>query len=150
MQEWGIVAAAAGIWIIAAASITIGFLIRNMLLRAEAVLRTMEEQYAALSEQTSQVMEQASRSLGHVERQLAAAESMVVQVKGAVHSASEAVIGVSRVSQKAAQSAAQHLEQARLDNEKQLGELFRWLDIGVSFWHAWHRRSPRTGGGQAE
>ncbi|KKO52824.1 hypothetical protein [Paenibacillus sp. DMB20] len=150
MAEWSAIAAAAGMLIIAAAVIGITVTFRRLLLRTEAVLIKLEGECTGLSKEAAQVLERASVSMDSIQRQLAAGESIAASMSEAAAAAAKTAEAVQAVGKRASQTAVEHLERARLENERLIGDLFRWVDAGVTFWQVWNRRTTKSGDGHAE
>lgn len=150
MAEWSAIAAAAGMLIIAAATIGITIMFRRVLFRTESVLVKLEGECAGLFKEASQVLERASISLDSIQKQLAAGESIAASMSEAAAAAAKTAEAVQAVGKRASQTAVEHLERARLENERLIGDLFRWVDAGVTFWQVWNRRTPKSGDGHAE
>ncbi|NMO95412.1 DUF948 domain-containing protein [Paenibacillus lemnae] len=150
MTEWSTAVILISVLVMAAAVTGLCLTCWRMVMKAQAALVNMEADYKQLSKQAVQVLEQVSLTLETVQRPLAAGEFIASHVQEVVQAASRTAEAMSAVSQTAAKAAVEHLERARLDNERTMGEVFRWVDAGMTFWHAWNQRSPKSGGGRAE
>ncbi|MCM3259330.1 DUF948 domain-containing protein [Paenibacillus lautus] len=150
MTEWSALAAAAGIVLIAVAAVVMMLSIRKLMRRAETLLGRLEEDSASLAQEASQVLEQASVSLEMIQRQLAAGEAFTASMSSAATAVAKTADAVHAVGKKASITAIEHLERARLDNERQIGEMFRWVDAGMTLWHSWNKYASKSGEGQAK
>ncbi|ETT68140.1 DUF948 domain-containing protein [Paenibacillus sp. FSL H8-0457] len=150
MTEWSALAAAAGIVLIAVAAVVMMLSIRKLMRRAETLLGRLEEDSARLAQEASQVLEQASVSLEMIQRQLAAGEAFTASMSSAATAVAKTADAVHAVGKKASITAIEHLERARLDNERQIGEMFRWVDAGMTLWHSWNKYASKSGEGQAK
>jgi hypothetical protein len=103
-----------------------------------------------LTQEASQVLEQASVSLEMIQRQLAAGEAFAASMSSAATAVAKTADAVHAVGKKASITAIEHLERARLDNERQIGEMFRWVDAGMTLWHSWNKYASKSGEGQAK
>ncbi|WP_422657694.1 DUF948 domain-containing protein [Paenibacillus sp. EC2-1] len=150
MVEWSALAVAVGVLLIAVATIGIMLSVRRMLQRTETVLGNLEIQSTQLSQEATRVLEQASVSLNSIQRQLAAGESIVTSVSEAASAVTKTADAIHSVSKRASLAAIEHMERARLENERRIGEVFRWVDAGMTLWYTWNRRTPKSGDGHAE
>ncbi|MGM1046878.1 MAG: DUF948 domain-containing protein [Bacillota bacterium] len=150
MAEWSALAVAVGILLIAAATIGIMLSVRRMLLRTEAVLGKLEGECTQLSREASRVLERASVSLDSIQRQLAAGESIAISISEAASVVVKTANAVHSVSKRASLAAVEHMERARLENERCIGEVFRWFDAGMTLWYTWNRRTSKSGDGHAD
>ena len=150
MAEWSAVAAAAAMLLMAGAMFGMMTAVRRVLFRTEETLGKLEREVLLLSQNASAVLDQTSASLSSLKTQLAAGESIAVHLNEAAASAAAAAEEVHSITRRASETAIEHLERARLDNERTIGEVFRWMDAGMTVWHAWQRRAPKSGGGQSE
>lgn len=150
MAEWSAVAAAAGMLIMAVAAIIVMLTFRRVLLRTETVLVKLETEGTSLSKEAAQVLERTSVSLDSIQKQLAAGETIAASISEAAAAAALTAEAIQSVSRRASLAAVEHLERARLENERMIGEIFRWVDAGMTFWQVWSRRTSRTDDGHAE
>ncbi|ANY75067.1 DUF948 domain-containing protein [Paenibacillus ihbetae] len=151
MTEWSALAAAVGILIVAGAAIVMMLSLRKLLQHTEAVLAKLEQDSTQLAQEASQVLKQASVSMEMVQRQLAAGEALTSSLNDAASAIAKTADAVHAVGKKASITAIEHLERARLDNERHIGEMFRWIDAGMTLWHSWSRySSAKSGEGQAK
>ncbi|GAA0842101.1 hypothetical protein GCM10008915_40660 [Bifidobacterium pullorum subsp. gallinarum] len=150
MTEWSALVAGVGIVLIAVAAIIVMLSIKKLLNRTEAMLKRLEEDSTQLAQEASQVLRQASVSLEMIQRQMAAGEAFVASMTDAASAVSKTADAVHAVGKKASITAIEHLERARLDNERQIGEMFRWVDAGMTLWHSWSRYTSKSGEGQAK
>lgn len=146
MAEWSALAAAAGILLIAAAIIGIMLSVRRTLLRTEAVLGKLGRECSQLSMEARRVMDRASVCLDSIQRQLEAGESIAASISEAASAVANTASAVHSVSKRASMAAVEHMERARLENERRIGEVFRWLDAGMTLWYTWNRRTSKSGG----
>lgn len=150
MTEWSALAAAIGIVLIAVAAVIMMLSVKKLIGRAETMLGRLEEDSARLTQEASQVLVQASVSLEMIQRQLAAGEAFAVSMSDAASAVAKTANAVHAVGKKASITAIEHLERARLDNERQIGEMFRWVDAGMTLWHSWNKYTSKSGEGQAK
>ncbi|MFC7680885.1 DUF948 domain-containing protein [Paenibacillus sp. GCM10028914] len=150
MAEWSALAAAVGVLLIAVATIGIMLSVRRMLLRTETVLDNLEVECTQLSREATRVLERATVSLDSIQRQLAAGEAISTSMSEAASAVVKTVDAVHSVSKRATHAAIEHMERARLENERRIGEVFRWVDAGMTLWYTWNRRTPKSGDGHAE
>lgn len=150
MAEWSALAAAVGVMLMAAAVIGIMLSVRRMLLRTEIVLEKLESEFTQLSREAAGVLERAAVSLDSIQRQLAAGESIAASMSEAATAVVKTANAVHSVSKRASLAAVEHMERARLENERRIGEVFRWVDAGMTLWYTWNRRTPKSGDGHAE
>lgn len=150
MVEWSALAVAVGVLLIAVATIGIMLSVRRMLQRTESVLGNLEIQSTQLSQEATRVLEQAWVSLNSIQRQLAAGESIVTSVSEAASAVTKTADAIHSVSKRASLAAIEHMERARLENERRIGEVFRWVDAGMTLWYTWNRRTPKSGDGHAQ
>ncbi|WP_054955478.1 hypothetical protein [Paenibacillus dakarensis] len=150
MVEWSALAVAMGIALMAAASIGIFLSVRKMLLRTEIVLDKLEVECTQLSIEAARVLDRASISLDSLQRQLKTGESIMLSMSETAAAVQKTAEAVHSVSERATVSAMEHMERARLENERRIGEVFRWVDAGLTLWHTWNHRSPGSGDGRAE
>lgn len=150
MTEWSALAAAVGIVLIAIAAVIMMVSVKRVIGRAETMLGRLEEDSARLTQEASQVLVQASVSLEMIQRQLAAGEAFAASMSDAASAVAKTADAVHAVGKKASITAIEHLERARLDNERQIGEMFRWVDAGMTLWHSWNKYTSKSGEGQAK
>ncbi|MEK3734258.1 MULTISPECIES: hypothetical protein [Paenibacillus] len=150
MAEWSALAAGIGIMLMAAAAVVMAVSFRKVLQRTEAVLSRLEADSAHLSEEASQVLEQANAALTSVQHQLAAGEAFASSMSEAAAAVAETAENIRAIGKRASVSAIEHIERARLDNERHIGEIFRWIDAGVTVWHSWNRHASKSDEGQAK
>lgn len=150
MVEWSALAVAIGVFLIAVATIGIMLSVRRMLQRTETVLGNLEIECTQLSQEATRMLEQASVSLISIQRQLVAGESIVTSVSEAASAVTRTADAIHSVSKRASLAAIEHMERARLENERRIGEVFRWVDAGMTLWYTWNRRTPKSGDGHAE
>ncbi|OIA99473.1 hypothetical protein AK95_20065 [Paenibacillus sp. LC231] len=150
MTERSALAAAIGIVLIAVAAVIMMVSVKRLIGRAETMLGRLEEDSARLTQEASQVLVQASVSLEMIQRQLAAGEAFAASMSDAASAVAKTADAVHAVGKKASITAIEHLERARLDNERQIGEMFRWVDAGMTLWHSWNKYTSKSGEGQAK
>lgn len=150
MTEWSALAAAVGIILIAVATVIMMVSVKRLIGRAETMLDRLEEDSARLTQEASKVLVQASVSLEMIQRQLAAGEAFAASMSDAASAVAKTADAVHAVGKKASITAIEHLERARLDNERQIGEMFRWVDAGMTLWHSWNKYTSKSGEGQAK
>ncbi len=150
MTEWSALAAAVGIILIAVAAVIMMVSVKRLIGRAETMLDRLEEDSARLTQEASKVLVQASVSLEMIQRQLAAGEAFAASMSDAASAVAKTADAVHAVGKKASITAIEHLERARLDNERQIGEMFRWVDAGMTLWHSWNKYTSKSGEGQAK
>lgn len=150
MAEWSALAAGIGILLMAAAAVVMAVSLRKVLQRTEAVLGRLEDDSAHLSREASQVLEQANEALRSLQRQLAAGEAFTSSMSEAASAVAQTAEDIRSIGKRASVSAIEHIERARLDNERHIGEIFRWIDAGMTVWHSWNRHASKSGEGQAK
>lgn len=150
MTEWSALAAAIGIVLIAVVAVIMMLSVKKLIGRAETMLGRLEEDSARLTQEASQVLVQASVSLEMIQRQLEAGEAFAASMSDAASAVAKTADAVHAVGKKASITAIEHLERARLDNERQIGEMFRWVDAGMTLWHSWKKYTSKSGEGQAK
>ncbi|MGG1879809.1 DUF948 domain-containing protein [Paenibacillus cisolokensis] len=150
MAQWSALAAGIGMMLMAAAAVFMAVSFRKVLQRTEVVLARLEADSAHLSKEASQVLEQANAALTSVQHQLAASEAFASSMSEAASAVAETAENIRAIGKRASVSAIEHIERARLDNERHIGEIFRWIDAGMTVWHAWNRHASKSDEGQAK
>lgn len=150
MTEWSAFAAAIGIVLIAVVLVMVMLSVKKLMRRAESLLVQLEKDSTRLTQEASQVLKQMSVSLELIQRQLEAGEAITASVSDAASAVAQTADAIHTVGKKASITAMEHLERARLDNERQIGEMFRWVDAGMTLWHSWNKYTSKSGDGQAK
>ncbi|MGG3282242.1 DUF948 domain-containing protein [Paenibacillus solani] len=150
MTEWNALVAAIGIILIAVVLVIMMLSVKKLIRRAESLLGQLEKDSTRLTQEASQVLKQTSVSLELIQRQLEAGEAIAASLSDAASAVVKTADAVHAVGKKASITAIEHLERARLDNERQIGELFRWVDAGMTLWHSWNKYTSKSGEGQAK
>ncbi|KOP67115.1 hypothetical protein AMS62_19085 [Bacillus sp. FJAT-18019] len=150
MTEWNALATAIGIILITIVLVIMMLSVKKLMRRAENFLGQLEEDSTRLTQEASQVLKQASVSLELIQRQLEAGEAIAASITDAASAVAKTADAVHAVGKKASISAIEHLERARLDNERQIGEMFRWIDAGMTLWYSWNKYTSKSGEGQAK
>jgi len=150
MTEWNALAATVGIILIAVVLVIMMLSVKKLMRRAESLLVQLEKDSTRLTQEASQVLKQTSVSLELIQRQLEASEVITASMSDAASAVAKTADAVHAVGKKASITAIEHLERARLDNERQIGEIFRWVDAGMTLWHSWNKYTSKSGEGQAK
>lgn len=150
MTEWNALAATVGIILIAVVMVMMKLSVNKLMRRAESLLGQLEQDSTRLTQEASQVLKQTSVSLELIQRQLEAGEVIAASMSDAASAVAKTADAVHAVGKKASTTAIEHLERARLDNERQIGEIFRWVDAGMTLWHSWNKYTSKSGEGQAK
>lgn len=150
MTEWNALAATVGIILIAVVLVMMMLSVNKLMRRAESLLGQLEKDSTRLTQEASQVLKQTSVSLELIQRQLEAGEVIAASMSDAASAVAKTADAVHAVGKKASITAIEHLERARLDNERQIGEIFRWVDAGMTLWHSWNKYTSKSGEGQAK
>ncbi|GAB6926445.1 hypothetical protein JCM10914A_04280 [Paenibacillus sp. JCM 10914] len=150
MAEWSVLIASAAFVFLAVIAVWVLLSVKRLVRQAEGVLGDLARDSAQLAQEASVVLEQSTQALTMVQRQLATSEAITASMSDAAAAVVKTANAVQTVGEKASITAIEHLERARLENERQIGEIFRWVDAGMTIWHTWSNFTSKSDKGQAK